>query len=260
MSSEPQAVQAAPITGGPPAGGATYRLSAAGRRTALILLLGVVAVWVFAAWTLVTQALDGLSGPEWVTALLMLGILVVAPVVGWTLLEERSATITADAHGLTYRSITGIHLAYTWPEITSLDPTPAQPSRWARLFMDNPASEGMPPTTEQRPAAGRNAALTHQSNNSSNASPTGIDDDSPLSESPAEAEDRDAAADEAHTRPIPVAVTPPPAARIAGPVIGALWRQAHGDTLPLPGELENRAALLATIRAHRQPQESSPPA
>ena len=149
-----------------------YRLSAAGRRTALILLLGVAAVWVFAAWTLVTQALDGLSGPEWVTALLMLGILVVAPVVGWTLLEERSATITADAHGLTYRSITGIHLAYAWPEITGLDPAPAQPSRWARLFMDDPASEGMPPTTEQSPAAGRNAALTHQSNNSSNASPT----------------------------------------------------------------------------------------
>ena len=43
-------------------------------------------------------------------------------------------------------------------------------------------------------------------------------------------------------------------------LLQALWRQAHGATLPLPGELENRAALLATIRAHVAPQESPPPA
>jgi hypothetical protein len=65
---------------------------------------------------------------------------------------------------------------------------------------------------------------------------------------------------EAGQRTIRVAVQPPPAARIAGPVIQALWRQAHGDTLPLAGELENRAAVLATIRAHLASQESPPPA
>lgn len=260
MSSEPQAVQAAAIAQAPSPTEQVYHLSAAGRRTALILVLGVAAVWVFAAWTLVTQALDGLSGPEWVTALLMLGILVVAPVVGWTLLEERSTVITADAHGLAYRSITGIHLAYAWSEVTDQAPAPARPARWVRLFMDDSASAGMPLPTEQSPAAGPKAAMTHQSTTSNNASPTGIDDDSPPDGSPADAEDRNAAADEAHTRTIPVTVTPPPAARIASPVIRALWRQAHGDTLPLPGELENRAAILAMIRAHRPTPESSPPA
>jgi len=259
MSSDPQAVSATSTTAAPPAGGQVYRLSPAGRRTALILLLGVAAVWVFAAWSLVTQALDGLSGPEWVTAVLMLGILVVAPVVGWTLLEERGATITTDAQGLTYRSITGIHLAYTWPEVTGLDATPAPPSRWARLFMDDSAPATVPPTMEPSPSAGRKAAMTDQSN-SNNASRTGISDDSPPGEPAAEAEDRDEATYEAHTRTIPVTVAPPPASRITNPVIQALWRQAHGVTLPLPGELENRAAVLATIRAHLAPQESPPPA
>ena len=109
-----------PPNGERPGGGTDLSPVGGGRRTALILLLGVAAIWVFACWTLVTQAQDGLSGPEWVTAVLMLGILVVAPVVGWTLLEERAATITSDATGLTYRSITGIHLTYAWPEITGL--------------------------------------------------------------------------------------------------------------------------------------------
>jgi hypothetical protein len=259
MSSEPQAVSAPPTTAAPPAGGQVYRISPAGRRTALILLLGVAAVWVFAAWTLVTQALDGLSGPEWVTAVLMLGILLVAPVVGWTLLEERGATISTGAQGLTYRSITGIHLAYTWPEITGLDPAPASPSRWARLFMDDSAPATVPPTMELSLTAGRKAAMTDQSNRS-NASPTGTPDDSPPGRTPAEAEDQAAEADEARTRTIPVTVSPPPVARITNPVIQALWRQAHGATLPLPGELENRAAVLATIRAHLASQESPPPA
>lgn len=259
MSSEPQAVPAASTTEGPPAGGQVYRLSAAGRRTALILLLGVAAVWVFAAWSLVTQALDGVSGPEWVTAVLMLGILLVAPVVGWTLLEERNATITTDAQGLTYRSINGIHLAYTWPEITGLNPAPAQPSRWARLFMDDPAPPAVPPTTEQSPPAGRKAEMSNQSN-SSNASRTGAPDDSRIGPPPAEAEEPTTEAEEAPPRTVPVTVSPPPAARIGNPVLQALWRQAHGATLPLPGELENRAAVLATIRAHLAPQESPPPA
>ena len=259
MSSEPPAVPAALSTEGPPASGQVYRLSPTGRRTALILLLGVAAVWVFAAWSLVTQALDGLSGPEWVTAVLMVGILIVAPVVGWTLLEERSATITADTQGLTYRSINGIALTYTWPEITGLDPAPAQPSRWARLFMDNPAPATVPPTPEQSLPAGRKADMTNQSN-SSNASQAGTRDDTRAGPQAAEPAAPDPEANAAPARTVPVAVAPPPAARLANPLLQALWRQAHGATLPLPGELENRAALLATIRAHVAPQESPPPA
>src|SRR5437763_16457277 len=104
MSSESLAA----TTATPPPAGQVYRLTPDARRTALILLLGVAAIWVFALWTLITQAQDGLSGPEWVTAALMLGILLVAPVVGWTLLEERAATLTTDANGLTYRPLNGI--------------------------------------------------------------------------------------------------------------------------------------------------------
>ncbi len=115
MSSEPPAIHAASIMAESSPGGQVYRLSPAGRRTALILLLGVAAIWVFALWTLVTQAQDGLSGPEWVTAILMLGILVVAPVVGWTLLEERTTMITTDATGpdlpVGRRHPPGLHLA-----------------------------------------------------------------------------------------------------------------------------------------------------
>src|SRR5438045_8877764 len=121
MSSEPLA---ASIASAPDPGAQVYRLTPDARRTALILLLGVAAIWVFAAWTLVTQAQDGLSGPEWVTAALMLAILLVAPVVAWNLLEERAATVSADARGLTYRSLNGIDLHYSWPEITGLAASP----------------------------------------------------------------------------------------------------------------------------------------
>ncbi len=78
--------------------------------------------------------------------------------------------------------------------------------------------------------------------------------------SPADAEDADEDATEADQRTIRVAVRPVPAARIANPALRALWQQAHGDTLPLPGELESREAMLATIRDHLARQEPSPPA
>lgn len=77
---------------------------------------------------------------------------------------------------------------------------------------------------------------------------------------PADAEDADEEATEAGQRTIRVAVRPAPAARIANPALRALWQQAHGDTLPLPGELESREAVLATIRDHLARQEPSPPA
>jgi hypothetical protein len=240
-----------------------YRLSATGRRTTLILLLGVIAVAIFAIWTLVTQLQDGLSGPEWVTAALMLGILLVAPVVGWTLLEERATTITADADGLTYRSLNGITLRYTWSEVTGLNRASGAPSRWARLFFDNPAPDTTPPPLEQSPTAGPQAAATNQIT-SSYAPQSVTRDESPAGAPPplppAEAEDRDQDMDDAEQRTIPVEVTPPPALRLAGPLIRALWRQAHGGSLPLPAGLENRAALLTTIRAHLALQEPPPPA
>jgi hypothetical protein len=263
MSSEPVTAIAVPRTEEAPAGSAEYRMSAAGRRTAGILLLGVIAVAIFAVWTLVTQAEGGLSGPEWVTAALMLGILALAPVVGWNLLEERAATITTDPTGLTYRSLSGIELRYSWPEVTGLDPAPPAPSRWARLFFDNPASDATPADLAHSPTAGPKAGLTNHIS-SNNAPLTVPRDESPAGAGPprppAEAEDRAQDVVDAEQRTIPVRVSPPPAARLPGPVTRALWRQAHGATLPLPAGLDGRAALIATIRAHLAPRESPPPA
>jgi hypothetical protein len=252
MSSESLA---APITSAPDSGVQVYRPTPDARRTALILLLGVAAIWLFAAWTLVTQAQDGLSGPEWVTAALMLGILLVAPIVGWTLLEERAATVTADATGLTYRSLNGINLTYRWPEITGLAAPPG-PSRWARLFMDEPVMKPPSPTEEQSPPAGRMAEATTQ--DISSTAPQPVTRGDAQAGTPAQAEDRAQDAYDAEQRTIPIRVVPPPPTRITSPVIRALWRQAHGDTLPIPAGLADRAALVALIRAHSAPSESPP--
>jgi hypothetical protein len=184
-------------------------------------------------------------------------------VVGWNLLEERATTITAGATGLTYRSLGGIELRYAWPEVTGLDPAPPARSRWARLFFDDPASETTPANLAQSPTAGPKAAPTNQITRS-NAPLSGTPDETPAGPSPprppAAAEDRAQDTVDAEQRTIPVQVHPPPAARLSSPVTRALWQQAHGPTLPLPAGLEDRAALIATIRAQLAPRESPPPA
>src|SRR5713101_7581337 len=60
-----------------------YPMSRQGRRQALILLLGVITIWIFALWSLITILQDGVNGVEWVSMVLMLGLLLVAPVVAW---------------------------------------------------------------------------------------------------------------------------------------------------------------------------------
>src|SRR5207245_6632727 len=82
-----------------------YPMSRQGRRQALILLLGVVTMWIFALWTLITILQDGITGVEWVSLALMLGLLVVAPVVAWTLLEEANSSITFSDAGICYRTL-----------------------------------------------------------------------------------------------------------------------------------------------------------
>src|ERR1043165_4768822 len=111
-----------------------YPMSRQGRRQAILLLLGVASIWIFALWTLITILQDGVNGVEWVSLLLMLGMLVVAPVVAWTLLEEANARIVTDNEGIKYRTIAGITLSYNWEEVQGLKSKEGR-SRIARFFL-----------------------------------------------------------------------------------------------------------------------------
>jgi hypothetical protein len=111
-----------------------YPISREGRRQAIVLLLGVISLWVFALWSLINILQDGISGTEWVSLLLMLGILLVAPVVGWALMEEAGSRITTDESGVHYRSIAGIDIFYKWEELNSSRPT-GRMSKVARFFL-----------------------------------------------------------------------------------------------------------------------------
>src|SRR5207237_4819332 len=91
-------------------------------------------VWIFALWTLITILQDGISGVEWVSLALMLGLLVVAPVVAWTLLEEANSSITVSDAGIRYRTLAGITLDYAWDELSGFAPTGGR-SRLARFFL-----------------------------------------------------------------------------------------------------------------------------
>src|SRR5918997_6492717 len=94
-----------------------YRMSREGRRQGIILLIGVLSLEVFAVWSLVTIMDRGIEGAEWVSALLMLGIALVAPLVAWTLLEEINSRYLVTAEGLRYTSIGGLALLYPWEQL-----------------------------------------------------------------------------------------------------------------------------------------------
>ncbi len=201
----------------------TYPMSKEGRRQSIILLLGVISIWVFALWSLIAMLPDGISGVEWVTGLLMLGILVVAPVVAWTLLEEANSRVIADDAGITYSTIGGIRLAYSWADIAGFKDK-GRKGRIARFFLgdddsDNSKSKSID-TEENTPVV-----------------KTGKDEDE---ETPPD--------DEPDTMLLTVRKDLTP--QIANPVVRFLHKQAHGNDLPIYGGLENRMALLSEISSH----------
>lgn len=200
-------------------GDGSYAMSREGRRRAIILLLGVASIWIFALWSLITILQDGVSGVEWVSSLLMIGIIVVAPLVAWSLLEEANARITTSERGIGYSTIGGIKLNYSWSELSSSRPDESR-GRIARFFLGEDDSK----TGEQA-----NATV-------------------PVApEEGAEAE----AADDDEIDTLLLRVHPG-TSQIANPLVRFLHRQAQGDALPVYAGLENRDALLREIASHTE--------
>jgi hypothetical protein len=115
-----------------------YRLSPAGRRTSIVLLLGALLIWAFAIWSFVStlrlslspdqlwpslqaSLAAGLGVGQVVPALLMLVLIVATPLLIWNLLEEWSATYSAGDDGLRFESL-GMMIALPWSVVAGLRP------------------------------------------------------------------------------------------------------------------------------------------
>ena len=112
----------------------TYRISSSGRRTALILLVGALIIWVFAIWTfgstlgisanpaalwgtLRASIEQGLSISQIVPAMLVL--IVATPLVIWNICEELAAAYTPADDGLRFTAL-GVHLTVPWDGIGAI--------------------------------------------------------------------------------------------------------------------------------------------
>jgi hypothetical protein len=114
----------------------TYRISPSGRRTALILLVGALIIWIFAIWTfgstlgisynpaelwgtLRASLEQGLSISQIVPALLMLVLIVATPPVIWNICEELAAAYTPTEDGLRFNAL-GVQLIVPWAGISAI--------------------------------------------------------------------------------------------------------------------------------------------
>lgn len=123
----------------------TYRLDPTGRRAALLLGIGALAVWIFAVWklpavlglsyaNLVGDVRDmlsnGLTVSQIVPGLLLAVIVIAAPLLLWNIAEEWSTTYTVRDDGLLYDTVQGISVLYPWGAIKGLrqvDPEADEP-------------------------------------------------------------------------------------------------------------------------------------
>ncbi|MFV9506289.1 MAG: hypothetical protein AB4911_17195 [Oscillochloridaceae bacterium umkhey_bin13] len=114
----------------------TYRLSPAGRRTTLVLLVAALLIWAFAIWSfastlqlsyqpqqfwpsLQASLATGLRVGQVVPALLMLALMIATPFLIWNLLSEWAASYTPTAEGLHFESL-GVRVLYPWESIASV--------------------------------------------------------------------------------------------------------------------------------------------
>ncbi len=188
-------------------GNGIHPMSREGRRQATVLLLGVISIATFALWSLINILLDGVDGIEWVSGLLMLAILLITPLVAWTLLEEAQATVQAEEEGITYSTIGGIALHYPWSAVTGFEAKDGR-GRIARFFL-------------------------------------GDDKDEPANEIPPGAPDENAADEEPGT--LLVVVNTDPSQQITNLLVRFLHKQSYGSRLPIHGGLEARQLLIDEI-------------
>lgn len=105
----------------------TYELSAAGRRTVMMLLVGALLVWVFAIWSLISTfqtslpQLQSLSMGHVLPALLMVVLIIATPFLIWNLLEEWAATYGTSDAGLRFESL-GVAITLPWSAVAGLRP------------------------------------------------------------------------------------------------------------------------------------------
>ena len=189
----------------------TYPMSRAGRRQALVLFVGAVSIWVFALWTFVTILEDGVAGVEWVSGALMLGILLVAPMVGWALLEEAYSRVTTSDRGISYRTLARIDLTYSWEEVAGFKSKSSR-GRVARFFLGD---EGEDKASERVRDVEADSDIDKENE------------------------------DEPETRLLEVRQDQ--TGQITNPLVRFLHRQAHGTHIPIFGGLENHSALTGEI-------------
>lgn len=187
-------------------------MSREGRRQAVVLLLGVISIAIFALWSFINILQDGVDGVEWVSGILMLMILLVTPFVAWTLLEEAQASIKADDKGITYKTAGGIAITYPWAEVAGFEQRAGR-GKIARFFLgeDKDAAAAAPQPGEP---------------------------------------DENAAEDEPGT--LMLSVRTDPAGQIANPLVRFLHTQAYSKNLPIHGGLEARQQLIEEIKTRTE--------
>jgi hypothetical protein len=225
--------------------GREYRLSGDARRTALALLAGVIAIALYALWSLGALIAGGLQGPEWVTALLMLAILGVSPFVAWSLLAEYGARIATDDSGLSYRTVAGVRLTYPWTAVRGVTPVPA--ALGPLTFGDKARSAGRTAETGVTPPGSAFDTITLE--HTQGVPVTGQEVEITSSRDEAQG----AAAEGEPAPALRLTVDPAAGPRIANPVLRALHTQAYPCYVPLYPGLVDRPALLAEIARHAPP-------
>lgn len=201
--------------------GRVYAMSKEGRRQAIILLLGVVSIWVFALWSLITILEAGITGIEWVSSLLMLGILLVAPMVGWALLEEAYSRVSLSDQGVRYQTIGGLDLTYAWDDLSGFK-SAGRRGRIARFFLGRGGED-------RDNVAGESAIHSDEVEESSEEEP----------------------------ETLALQVREGRAAGMPNPVLRFLHNQAHGDALPIYGGLEDRDSLITELKSRLGDVQSS---